>query len=51
MDAITDEVRTAVAAIKDAIPAIPPEVWTAFAPIAAGGFLILVVYILNLWGK
>jgi hypothetical protein len=31
--------------------AIPAEVWTAFAALAAGGLLILVVYILNLWGK
>ena len=33
------------------LAATPPEVWTAFAAIAGGGLLILVVYILNLWGK
>ena len=31
--------------------AVPAEVWTAFAAVAAGGLLILIVYILNLWGK
>jgi hypothetical protein len=51
MDSIAEEVWTAFAAIRDAIPPIPLEVWTAFAAIAAGGLLILVVYILNMWGK
>jgi hypothetical protein len=51
MDAIPEEVWTEFAAIRDAIPPIPPEVWNAFGAIAAGGLLILVVYILNLWGK
>lgn len=31
--------------------AIPSEVGTAFLAVAAGGFLILLVYILTLWGK
>jgi hypothetical protein len=33
------------------VPPIPLEVWTAFGAIAAGGLLILVLYILNMWGK
>jgi hypothetical protein len=51
MDAILEEVWTEFAAIRDVIPPIPPEVWNAFGAIAAGDLLILVVYILNLWGK
>jgi hypothetical protein len=31
--------------------AIPLEVWTAFAAIAAGGLLILAGYIINTWRK
>ncbi len=30
---------------------MPLEVWTAFAAIAAGGFLILLGYIINRWRK
>jgi hypothetical protein len=34
------------------VPPIPLEVWIAFGPIAAGGLLILVLYILkNMRGK
>jgi hypothetical protein len=33
------------------VPPTPLEVWIAFGPIAAGGLLILVLYILNMWGK
>ena len=51
MYAIPEEVRTEFAAIMDAIPPIPPEAWNAFGAVAAGGLLILVVYILNLFGK
>jgi hypothetical protein len=51
MDDMAAEMRTELAAIMDTIPPIPPEVWNAFGAIAAGGLLILVVYILNLWGK
>ncbi len=51
MDAILSEVRTAFAAIMDSIPPMPLEMWTAFAAIAAGGLLILLIYILNMLGK
>jgi hypothetical protein len=51
MDDIAAEVRAAFAAIMDAIPPMPPEVWNAFGAIAAGGVLILLVSILNMWGK
>jgi hypothetical protein len=30
---------------------IPLEVWSAFAAIAVGGFLILAGYIINRWRK
>ena len=30
---------------------IPLEVWTAFTAIAAGGFLIVVAYIIKMWRK
>jgi hypothetical protein len=33
------------------LEAIPAEVWAAFGIIAAGGLLILLVYILSLWAK
>ncbi len=51
MDDIAAEVRAAFAAIMDAIPPIPPEVSNAFLVIGAAGLLILVVSILNMWGK
>ena len=51
MDTIAEEVRAAFAAIMDAIPPMPLEVWTGFAALAGGGLLILVVYILSLWAK
>jgi hypothetical protein len=31
--------------------AIPIEVWSAFAAIAAGGLLLLAGYIINTWRK
>jgi hypothetical protein len=31
--------------------AMPQEVWAAFVAIAAGGFLILLGYIINKWRK
>ena len=51
MDDIAEELRTAFAAIMDAIPPIPPEVSNAFLAIGAGGLLILLVSILNMWAK
>jgi hypothetical protein len=51
MDDIAAEVRATFAAIMDAVPPIPLEVWNAFLAIAAGGLLLLVVSILNMWGK
>jgi hypothetical protein len=48
---IAAEVRAAFAAIMDAIPPIPPEVSNAFLAIGAAGLLILVVSVLNMWGK
>jgi hypothetical protein len=51
MDDIGAEVPAAFAAIIDAIPPVPPEVSNAFLAIGAAGLLILVVSILNMWGK
>ena len=41
MDDIASEVRITSAAIMDAVPAIPLEVWNAFLAIGAAGLLIL----------
>ncbi len=51
MDVIPGEVWTAFGAIKDAIPPLPPELRTAFGLLAAGGLLLLVLFILNKLGK
>jgi hypothetical protein len=51
MDDIAAEVRATFAAIMDAVPPIPLEVWNAFIAIGAAGLLLLVVSILNMWGK
>jgi hypothetical protein len=48
MDDIAAEVRTTFAAIMDAVPPIPLELWNAFLAIGAAGLLILVV---SVWGK
>jgi uncharacterized membrane protein len=48
---IAAEVRAAFAAIMDVIPPIPQEVSNAFLAIGAAGLLILVVSVLNMWGK
>jgi hypothetical protein len=51
MDAIPAEVWSALADIRNAIPPIPPELRVAFELVAAGSLLILVLSILNMWGK
>jgi hypothetical protein len=51
MDAIPAEVWSALADIKNAIPPVPPELRAAFGLVAAGSLLILVLSILNMWGK
>jgi len=51
MDAIPAEVWSALADIKSAIPPVPPELRAAFGLVATGSLLILVLSILNMWGK
>jgi hypothetical protein len=37
--------------VEEEMDAIPIEVWSAFAAIAAGGLLLLAGYIINTWRK
>jgi hypothetical protein len=48
---IREEAWAAFAAITDVIPPMPLEARVAFAAVAAGGLLILLLYVLNMLGK